>query len=343
MTVSPGDTVLAVNGVETAQIIARLIPYVRGDGDDNGKRRALLDFRHHKEFEAVDVFLPLVLPPLNGRYSVRLHRPGAAHDTTVTVGAVPSAFRHRFAQPVPLAAPLYDLTRIGNIAVLRIDAFDYGRDADKWQPFVTRTFQELKRDGVKQLVLDLRENEGGSDEAAEFLLRHLIRAPIRLPPLRRYVSYDTVPAALRPYLSTWDDSFYDRRRSVIPRGDGTFDLTEDGAWPATIPVSGDAFTGQIFVLTSYVNSSASHIMVRLLARQPGITLVGDPTGGSLRAHTGGNLFFVRLSATGMEADLPLIAYDWGASNPNGGVQPDIRVPAADGLAAALAAARQAAP
>jgi C-terminal processing protease CtpA/Prc len=219
-----------------------------------------------------------------------------------------------------------------------VDGFDFGRDAGKWAPFVTQTFEALKRDSVRTLVLDLRENEGGSDEGALLLLQHLIRTPITMPPLRRYVAYDTVPAALRPYLRTWDKAFYDRRGDVVPRGDGSFDLKESAQWPAGIPVARNAFTGRVFVLTSYVNSSASHIMLRLLARRPGITLVGDPTGGSLRASTGGNLFFMTLPGTGMEVDVPLIAYDWGMSNRAGGVQPDIAVPAREAMATALEAA-----
>lgn len=336
--VLPGDTVLSVNGVSTQALVAELLPLIRADGDNDGKRRALLDFRHRKEFEAIDVFLPLLHPPVNGRYTIVRQR--AARTDTVVVASMPSAERRKTALPLVPERPWHELTRVGAVAVLRVDRFDYGRESAKWEPFVKETFRQLKRDSVQALVLDLRENEGGSDEGAEFLLRHLTRRDIPLPPLRRYVAYDTVPAALRPVLDTWDNGFYDRRGRVAPKGDGTFDLREDGAWPLRIPRAADAFTGQVFVVTSYVNSSASHLMLRLLARQPGITLVGDPTGGSLRAHTGGQLFFARFPGTGFEVDLPLIAYDWGKDLPAGGVQPDIAVPARAAFARAMTEAQR---
>ncbi len=331
--VLPGDTVLAVNDMPTPRIIASLLPAIRGDGDNDGKRRALLDFRHRKRYEAIDVLLPLILPPVDGRYRVTLRRAG--RDTTVSVASMESRVRREQAWPIPPERAPFELTRDGTVAILRVDAFDYGAESNKWSPFVTSTFRTLKRDSVQTLILDLRENEGGSDEGAEFLLRHLIRTPLLVPPLRRFVAYDTVPTNLRPFLCTWEKEFYDRRGRVVARGDGTFDLKDDGSWPKRIPVARDAFAGRIVVLTSYVNSSASHIMLRMLARQPGVTLIGDPTGGSLRAHTGGNLFFAKFPGTGFEVDLPLIAYDWGASNPSGGVQPDIRVPAARALERAL--------
>ncbi len=340
MAILPGDTILSVNAVPVPALVAELLPHIRADGDNDGKRRALLDFRHRKEFEAIDVFLPLLHPPVNGRY--RIVRKRGVRVDTVSVASMPSARRRATALPLIPSKPMHEFTREGDVAVLRVDAFDYGRDADKWEPFVRETFRTLKATGVKALVLDLRENEGGSDEGAEFLLRHLLRAPITLPPLGLRVAYDTVPAALRPYLDTWDNSFYDRRGTVTARPDGLFDLQQSGAWPARIPVADNAFTGEVFVVTSYVNSSASHIMLRLLARQRGITLVGDPTGGSLRAHTGGNLFFARYPGTGFEIDLPLIAYEWGRELPSGGVQPDIAVPAREAYARALQEARRAA-
>lgn len=330
----PGDTVTAVQGQPTPAVIAQFLAYVRADGSNDGKRRALLDFRHEKKYEAIDVLLPLLLPPTEGRYTLTVRRPGTTADTTLLVAAMPAAERRARAQPRPAPRAPYEVTMRGPVATLRVDAFDYGPGSEAWAPFVKRTFRLLKARQVTHLILDLRANEGGSDEGAELLLRHLIRTPITVPPLRRYVVYQTVPAALRAALTTWDDSFYDRRGSTVPRGDGTFDLRDRGSWPASIPVAKDAFSGEILLLTSYVNSSASHLFLRLLQRRPGITLIGDPTGGSQRAHTGGNLFFLRLPGTGMEVDVPLIAYDWGADQPEGGVEPDVRVPAASALHAA---------
>ena len=334
-----GDTVTTVQGVQTDRLIAQLLGYIRADGDNDGKRRALLDFRHRKEYEAIDVFLPLLLPPVAGRYVVTVRRPGVSSETTLSLTAMPAALRRARAVPVPVARPPFEVRVDRDVAVLRVDGFDYGTDGNAWAPFVIQTFRMFKTRRVRQLILDLRENEGGSDEGAEFLLRHLIRTPITLPSLRRYVAYQTVPEALRPFLATWDDSFYDRRRTTIAHGDGTFDLKDDGEWPPVIPVSKDAFTGSVYVLTSYVNSSASHILLRLLQRRTGITLVGDPTGGSQRAQTGGNLFFLRLPGTALEVDLPLIAYDWGRDQPMGGVEPDVRVPAAKALTVAKRLAR----
>lgn len=335
--IAQGDTIVSVQGVAPAALVRELLPLLRADGNNDGKRRALLDFRHRKEYEAIDVFLPLLHPPAEGTYTVIRRRAG--RDSLVTVRAISSAQRRAAAVPALVSRATYALDYIGDGAVMRVDAFDYTSERLKWAPFLDSTFGALKERRTRKLIVDLRENEGGSDEGALLLLQHLIQAPIRLPPLRRTVAYDLVPADLKPVLSTWDDSFFDRRGSVTRRGERVFELSDRGDWPAVVTPAPNAFNGQIIVLTSYVNSSASHILLRLIARKPNVTLVGDPTGGSLRAHTGGNLFFLKLPGTGFEVDLPLIAYDWGSKNPEGGVRPDIAVPAREAYTRALEALR----
>ncbi len=333
----PGDTIVAVNGTAVPQLVHELLPLIRADGDADGKRRALLDFRHRKEFEAIDVLLPLLHPAEREIY--RITRRRAARDSVVSVASMSAARRRRDALPPEPEREPHAVSRDGDIAVLRVDRFDYGAGSASWPKFVREAFASFQRDSVRALILDLRQNEGGSDDGAQLLLSHLLHSPVVHPPLRRFVAYGTVPSALRPMLSTWDRSFYDRRGEVDAQPDGRFDLRNGSGWPSVISPAPDAFSGPVFVLTSYVNSSASHIMLRFLARQAGVTLVGEPTGGSLRAHTGGNLFFATLPGSGFEFDIPLIAYEWGAHHPAGGVMPDIAVRAKEALARALELAR----
>lgn len=330
----PGDTILSVNGMATPALVARLLPYIRGDGDNDGKRRSLLEFQGTKKYQATDVFLPLLLPPVNGRYTLEVrHGDGGSGLGTVVVASLDARTRMEIAEPVPAPRPTWSLTLEGDVGVLTVDGFEGGEggSGDQWTPFVRATFRRLERAQMRVLILDIRQNEGGADAAAALLLSHLIRDTVTLPPLRRFVQYDTVPADLRPVLSTWDKDFYDRRGRVRARGDGTYDVSDGDDWPKHIAPAREAFRGRVLVLTSPVNSSASHIMMRLLARQPNVTVIGEPTGGSLRASTGGNLFFLQLVRTGFEADVPLIAYDWGADQPTGGVQPDISTAAVEAL------------
>lgn len=335
LVVLPGDTIVAINGKSTPALTRQMIVATRADGGNDGKRRALLEFRHNHARETSDVLLPLLAAPVHGRYTLTVRR---ARDTVIDVRAMSAAHRNSVARPLSAPRPSFTVGRQGDVTVLTVDGFALSSAAgaaETWSTFLRETFLDLRQRGAKSLVLDLRRNEGGSDDAAALLLSYLITKPATVPPLRRYVSYDTVASALRPALQTWDKGFYDRRGSVRRETDGTFTLLDQGAWPDSILPSPLAFGGRIVILTSPVNSSASHIMLRVLPRSPHITLVGTETGGSLFAHTGGNLFFLALAGTGFEADIPLIAYQWDRRNPRTGLQPDVPTPLDDAMTRAL--------
>jgi hypothetical protein len=333
-----GDTIVAINDRPTPEVIAELLPAVRGDGDNDGKRRSLLELTDRKIHETMDALLPRVMPPIDGHYRLAVRR-GAGHatvsarDTIIEVATITAETRRASATPLLVARPSAGLRIDGTVGVLHVDGFEFD---DDWERFLRRSFEQLREARATALIVDLRENEGGSDDGALALLRYLIRAPLPFPPVRHVVAYQTVPDSLRPFLNTWDDSFYDRRGSTRALPDGRFALRRESGWPRSVQPMAKPFAGRILVLTGPVNSSASHTLVRVLKGAPGVTMVGAPTGGSLRASTGGNLFFLRLPGSGLEADVPLIGYEWGADQPSGGVEPDVRVPEREALAAAMA-------
>jgi C-terminal processing protease CtpA/Prc len=108
------------------------------------------------------------------------------------------------------------------------------------------------------------------------------------------------------------------------------------------------FTGRLIVLVDASNSSATFEFAARVQRHRLGTLVGEPTGGNQRGINGGAFFFLRLPATGIEVDIPIIGlYPPGRRVDgvrDGGLVPDVEiaVTAADlarGHDAALAAAR----
>ena len=54
-------------------------------------------------------------------------------------------------------------------------------------------------------------------------------------------------------------------------------------------------------------------------------LVGEATGGNQRGGNGGAFFFVRLPASGIEFDLPLIGNFPMQPAPDAGIEPDLKV------------------
>ena len=150
--------------------------------------------------------------------------------------------------------------------------------------------------------------------------------PLARANYERRVKYRKTPADLDAYLDTWDPSFKDWGNDAQPLGNGLYRLIEkDGASRAPIMPKGPRFRGKPIVLVDATNSSATFQFANTVqANQLGV-LVGSPTGGNLRGINGGAFFFLRLPASGIEADLPVIGSFPAKPQPDEGLVPDIMV------------------
>ena len=142
------------------------------------------------------------------------------------------------------------------------------------------------------------------------------------------VRYRRVPAALRPVLDTWDPSFFDWGDAAAgPDADGFYRLTRStGAREARgIQPAAPRFAGRVELLVDATNSSATFGFAKLVQARALATLVGAPTGGNLRGINGGAFFFLRLPASKIEIDVPLIGEFPERDLPDRGLLPDIEV------------------
>jgi C-terminal processing protease CtpA/Prc len=209
-------------------------------------------------------------------------------------------------------------------AYLRMPSWALYNSKWDWKRFLGETFDELSRKNTPNLIIDIRENEGGLDVGDEIIAR-LISQELTVPSSQRYVRYRKAPADLVPYLDTWDPSFKDWGADAVEDRDGFFKLArDDNKMSKTIGPSGSRFSGRVFLLVGATNSSATFEFARLMKQHKLATLVGQPTGGNQRGINGGAFFFLRLPKSKIEVDLPLIA-TFPPNAPDAGIEPDVRV------------------
>jgi hypothetical protein len=337
--VRPGAEVLSVNGVPASTILTRLLPLVRGDGSNDAKRVSLLEVQGRSRYEAFDVYFPLVFPPSAARFDLSVRAPGARREERIVVAGQAAADRRAAVGATKGGpakdAPLWTLDWIDTrTAVWRMPTWaTYGSDWD-WKAALESGFEDLESRGAQALVLDLRDNEGGTDEVGRVILAHLSAQEILLPEIARRVRYRRVPDALAPHLDTWDPSFKDWGAAAVEDGSGSYRLQRKEDAEGVVRPAPRRFRGRVIVLTSAVNSSATFAFLQA-ARQAGLaTLVGQTTGGNQRGTNGGAFFFLRLPRSGVEVDVPLIGYDPVGTPPDAGLEPDVRViPTAGDIAA----------
>ena len=168
-------------------------------------------------------------------------------------------------------------------AYMRIPTFDFDGAAKEnaWEHFCSNSFELLHRKpGIHNLIIDIRENEGGRLRAVFNLYSYLAKKPFK--------EYDNVYSRVNrlPFAKYLGKDFYtdemdginqELKESFVSRGDGYFysDSLINTWYPDPY-----AFRGNVFVVTNHnVNSAASYLAT--LVQQSGVgKVVGQETAGS---------------------------------------------------------------
>lgn len=319
-----GAEVVSVDGVAAPRILRALMPYARADGGNDAKRRALLEVRGFDRYETFDIFYGLVFKP--GRsFHLRVRPPGATHVEAIEVAAIDLAARRAAMQPgLSDNAPAWTLTYpAAQTAVLTMPTWALYDSTWDWRAFLDASFAEMSARGVAKLICDVRGNEGGLDCGDDIIAR-FISADLSHESYERRVRYRKTPDDLNPYLDTWDRSFRDWGEDAQPIGDGWYHLRGEADVERIAPKP-PRLNAELIVLTDAQNSSATFQFAQLVQANCLGRLIGQPTGGNQRGINGGAFFFLRLPASGLEADLPLIGRFPLTPKPDAGLTPDTHI------------------
>lgn len=333
----PGTRIDAIDGNTTREIFRRLMTITRADGAGKEKRRTYLEVNGKDRYEAFDIYYPLMFKP-TGAYRITGVSPSGQPIRT-TVDPIFATERNTTTAPVAKNAPLWSTEEPWpGTAVLKMPTWAVYNSSWRWESWLNDQVDGWIDTKVRNLVVDLRGNEGGLD-CGDPLLARLISSPLSASEGPRWVTYQTLPDALRRYLSTWDSSFAKWGAFAIPRqtpkwaGDDPrpfYRMTkyDDESGVRVIQPKGNRFTGRVFVLIDSVCSSATFQFAQVVKQNRIATLMGEPTGGNQRGINGGAFFFCTLPNTKLEFDVPLIARfpdDQRFRVPDSGIEPDVTI------------------
>lgn len=319
-----GAEVLSVNGRSTPRILRSLMPYARADGNNDAKRRALLEVRGYDRYETFDVFYGLVHQP-GASVRVRVRPPGSSRAETFDVATIDLQTRRSLlVAEAGGSGPVWTLTYPRpQAALLTMPNWALYDSEWDWRGFLDQSFEEIASRGVTKLIIDVRGNEGGLD-CGDLVAARLTDTPIAREGYARRTRYRQTPERLNQYLDTWDRSFRNWGDDAIARADGFYDLRGETEVDQIEP-RGPRFRGEVDVLIDSQNSSATFQFANCIKSNRLGRLIGQPTGGNQRGINGGAFFFLRLPASGLEADVPLIARFPLTPKPDAGIDPDVNI------------------
>jgi C-terminal processing protease CtpA/Prc len=325
-----GDELISINGIGAAEIVARMMPYLRADGSSDGKR--IIQLSHDRDAtNMMDLVWPLLSPPVNGNYEIEVQRSNGKSEK-LNVSAV--TFQERNTKLAANGADKSDKKgkgeawslRIENkVGILTLPTFSFWQSKFDWAKFLDESFAELNAKKIPNLIIDIRANEGGDGAINRAIMSHLLQQPFTWPATQPIVAYERAPYALAKHLDTWDYRFFDRTGQVEKLGERRYLYKTKAAVDRTIKPVDSPYAGKTFMLVSAENSSATFQLAYLAKRASAATLVGQTTGGNLRGLNGGELAWVTLPNSGVAVDIPLVASVALEPQPDAGITPDIVV------------------
>lgn len=201
------------------------------------------------------------------------------------------------------------------VAVLTISGFN-----GKQKPFYRAVFAEIRRRGIRHLVLDLRGNGGGGVFTGNALLRYLLPQPYQFV-------VETRPAQRR-IRRRLDMSWWERITpgllSLYPnqRRQAGSHQTRFGYRPRA-----QRFAGQLLVLTDGGTFSMGSYAAAYLQQLGGATMLGEETGGGAAGAYGMVFGHLVLPESQQRLRFPVyhVAHQTLRPNTGHGVLPDVSV------------------
>lgn len=208
----------------------------------------------------------------------------------------------------------------GSYAIMTVNSFSGGR----LRRFFRRSFRTLKEKKIDQLIIDIRSNGGGKVNLSTLLTRYITRKPFRVADSAYATHRSLAPYTRYIYKGFWNNlGLIGLARK---KKNGVFHVTY--LEKTTYHPKRQAYNGNVYLLTGGLSFSAAALFAHSVKGQPGITLVGEETGGGDYGNNGILIPEIILPQTKLRVRLPLfrlIQYQHGQNNGRG-VMPDIWLP-----------------
>ncbi len=218
-----------------------------------------------------------------------------------------------------------------NTAVLSINTFsnsDYEDSGLNFKDFTRQSFTQIRNKNIGNLIIDIRENGGGTEGNEDYLFSFLTDKP--------YTKYKYVEASAFSY------SFYKYSDYSSPEDIKELEtdlqkehyLAEDGrilrkqGIQQPEPLQKQPYKGNIYILTSGWTYSGGAEFSSLMKEHTDAVFIGEEVGGGYIGNTSGYSIILTLPNTGISVDIPILKFvlDVSPKVPFGrGVLPDYEI------------------
>ena len=292
-TVASGAQVLRVNGKNIGEIKELLFRQVMADARVTSSK-----------YQELNQFFPGYYANFIGTadyFTIDYKEEGNQVTTTKKLAAATSS---QIASNQPAensSAPFHLSFPEPGIALMKIDVFM--APDEEFESFLSASFNELKNRNIEHLILDLRDNEGGTDRFGAMLYAWLTNKPFR------YYDHLSVasmpPYSFAPYAVLPEE--LDQLKVFIKKQDDGYVFTEHPNLGMQEPEP-HSFTGKLYILQNGRSLSVTSEFAAVVRDNGRGVFIGEESGGGISGNNSGGFAQVKLPNTHLGLDVPLLGY-----------------------------------
>lgn len=314
-----GAELLSINGVPVKELLEKLKTVVTGDGNASGAK----DYRiAHYGIFMCDLYAFGIESPFRLVYQ---GREGKRHTATLAGIEMPKQNKSwETRNPEPPTNADFKFLDNGKIAVITIRHwYDYADPGRKltFLDFLKNSFAQIHENGSSNLIIDVRDNDGGRDAPGKQLFSFLWDQPF-------HYDKDIVCNGREfDFFKYATDAKPVSADEVEKRSDGRFHLVKHPNLGLQQP-SQPHFAGRVFALMNGGSFSTSSEFLAMLHFYKRGKFIGEEEAGGYYGLTAGDFVHVELPNSKLDLRFGLMTYYQAVSGykyPDRGVIPDYPV------------------
>ena len=324
-----GTIIKSINGVPAATIISEMQKVISTDGDAHNLQWRVISsnfgYYYKHLFGLQDNYLFEIVDGEGNMKRALLKNYAPVMDT----------MRRRTAALPPPSKPTKKQLRQRNIANKRSFTIDSSGvyaymqlntfTRARLSSFFRKSFRTLHEKKIPNLVIDLRENGGGTITKSTRLTQYITDHPFKVADTAFAVNFKY------PYPQYIKSGFwYKMQHLLVSRrrsSDGFYHLRY---YEKTVynPRKRSHYNGHVYIITGGLTFSASTLFINPLLGQQNVTLIGEETGGGAHGNSAINIPEMTLPLTGIKVRLPLyrLVLPNTSASYTGGIPPAIAIP-----------------
>ncbi|MDR6340091.1 hypothetical protein HNQ91_003156 [Filimonas zeae] len=296
-TIHMGSEIVAINGRPVDSLLAEILPAIATDG-----------YNETLPARAVYHLFPLLyrnLIQLTDSYKIEVRLGGIKYRYTMAGKSYTALAGNGFLkEPVPekqLAFTVQNNT--GFLTVHSFAASDIKAAGQKFSSFMKKTFTTLEEQHIPDLVVDLRDNTGGSDANAALFCRYFFDTAFRY--WDRIVVTDSIAREVKGIVKL----FY--RKPVYKNGEWLWlkgRLTREFDFYKVQRPAPHNYKGRVYVLINGFCMSSCADVAAILSHHHKAVFFGEETGGGYQGNSSGMMPHTSLAPTRLQLTVPLQGY-----------------------------------